>query len=322
VRRYFSVLWLAIPTLAQSSPEFRLDVNLVRVPCIVTKANGTPAQGIRREEFVVLEDGVFQDVKYAWQESDLPLTVVLITETCAQHEFMKKYTEIMLQFLERVLSPNDRAAIVSVAGQAWLVADLTNSLEVLRSGAEDIGRKAPLLGQPCSGLHPTLWSGPGFPCGVAPIWNAVFTSARLGLQPQTGRKAMLLLTDGLDTGSDHGLDDAISACQSANAMVYSIRYLSPRLARTVSQPDAIVRWVGRGKPDLERLSRDTGGVAFEGRSDNLDEVFARIEADLRNQYVLAYTPTAARGRHGYRKIRVAVTRPGLTVRAQDRYYMQ
>lgn len=322
MRGYWAVGVLAVPLLAQPGPNFREDVNLVRVPCIVTQADGAPAQGLRREEFVVREDGASQEVKYLWQESDLPLTVVLITETCAQHEFMKKYTEIMLQFLDRVLSRKDRAAIVSVAGQAWLVADLTNSLEALRSGAEDIGRKAPLLGQPCSGLHPTLWSGPGFPCGVAPIWNAVFTSARLGLQPQAGRKAMLLLTDGLDTGSDHGLDDAISACQSANAMVYSIRYLSPRLGRTASEPDAIVRWAGRGKPDLERLARETGGVAFEGKSDKLDEVFARIEADLRNQYVLAYTPPATHGRRAYRKIRVAVTRSGLTVRAQERYYLQ
>ena len=322
MKRLLVVVVFAVPLLAQPPPDFRVDVNLVRVPCIVMQANGAPVQGLRRDEFVVLEDGVPQEVKYLWQELDLPLTVVLLAETCSQHEFMKQYTRIMLQFLERLLSRNDHAAIVSVAGQAWLVTDLTDSLENLRSGAENIGRAGPVLGYPCSGLHPTFWSAPGFPCGVAPLWNAVFFSARPGLRPQTGRKAMLLLSDGLDTGSGHGLNDAIAACQNANAMVYSIRFLSPILARTGSMPEAYAHWVDRGKPDLDRIARETGGVAFEGKSDKLPEVFDRIEADLRNQYVLGYTPSTARGRRSYRKITVKVTRPGLTVRAQERDYAQ
>ena len=109
-----------------------------------------PGAGSARDEFIVKDDGVVQEVKYLWQELDLPLTSVMVTEICAQSAFMKKYTEIMLQFLDRVLFKNDQAAIVSVAGQAWLVTDLTDSLEKLRSGAENIGRPGPVLGSPCS----------------------------------------------------------------------------------------------------------------------------------------------------------------------------
>jgi hypothetical protein len=169
MKSHLVIFAFAVPLLAQPPPDFRVDVNLVRVPCIVTQANGAPVQGLRRDEFIVKDDGVVQEVKYLWQELDLPLTIVMVTETCAQSAFMKKYTEIMLQFLDRVLSKNDQAAIVSVAGQAWLVTDLTDSLEKLRSGAENIGRPGPVLGSPCSGVHPVyFWSVQGFPCGVTP----------------------------------------------------------------------------------------------------------------------------------------------------------
>jgi VWFA-related protein len=105
-------------------------------------------------------------------------------------------------------------------------------------------------------------------------------------------------------------------------MVYSIRYLSPLTARTNGKFDEYVNWVARGKSDLDRLSRETGGIAFDGRTDELPSIFDRIETDLRSVYVLGYTPSRAPGKRGERKIQVRVTRPGLTVRAQEHYYAQ
>ena len=150
----------------------------------------------------------------------------------------------------------------------------------------------------------------------------MYSSAIWEFGGQTGRKAILLLSDGLDTGSDHGLDDAITACQKTNVMVYSIRYLSPAYAQSRSQFNDFANWVARGKPDMERLSRETGGIAFDPKKDELPAIFDRIEADLRSVYVLGYTPSKAPGKRGVRKIQVKVTRPGLTVRAQERYYSQ
>lgn len=319
------VLAAAVPLLAQSPPDFRVDVNLVRLPCIATQADGAPMQGLRRDEFIVKEDGVPQQVKYLWQEQDLPLTVVLIGDaSCTERRFANDQRRDVIEFLDRVLSRNDRAVIVSATDQARLLTDLTDSVERLRSGATRLGIRGEggILGDACSGRKPTFLSSPefGFPCGLYTLWNAVFFSAKLGLRPQAGRKAMLLLTTGLDSGSDHDLEDAVAASQDANAMVYSIRFASS-MPRTFTS-DQMRNWVERGKFDLEQIARATGGLEFDAKKDEPTAVFARIEADLRNQYVLGYTPSTVNGKRGFRKIKVKVTRPGLTVRAQERYYVQ
>jgi Ca-activated chloride channel family protein len=140
MKRHLVVLACTIPLLAQPPPDFRVDVNLVRVPCVVMQANGAPVQGLRRDEFIVEEDGVPQEVKYLWQELDLPLTVVLVADAgCSQFRFWRQQGQITMQFLERVLSGRDRAALVSATNQARLVTDLTDSLEALRAGTARLG---------------------------------------------------------------------------------------------------------------------------------------------------------------------------------------
>lgn len=135
---------------------------------------------------------------------------------------------------------------------------------------------------------------------------------------------MLILTDGWDTGSDHGLADAIEACQSADTVVYTIRY---RIAPPpfVASPIVFIRLrnrSARAKRDLEAISLHTGGLAFNSQKDEFLDILARIETDLRSQYILAYKPSAARKPEGYRKIEVTVPRPGLTVRARKGYYAE
>lgn len=127
---------------------------------------------------------------------------------------------------------------MSVSAQARLVTDLTDSLGKLRHSVENLfwdEEQGDILGRPCSGLNPSFWSAHDSPCGFKVLWNAVFFSATLKLRPQPGRKAILLLTDGLDTGSDHGLRDAVAAYQNAEAIVYSIRSYAPGWTSTLSR---------------------------------------------------------------------------------------
>jgi VWFA-related protein len=328
------ILVLAAPLLAQSQATFSVDVNLVRVPCIVTRANGTPVQNLRKEDFIVLEDGKPQPVKYLWQETDLPLTIVVVVDISFPHIKMSglaphpnQYTEDILQVLQRLASPDRRLAIVAVTNQAKLVTDLTGSLETLRAGAAQIrDAGGPILGDPCTGKRPGPWRGLGDPCGFSVLWDAVFFSAEMKLLPQTGRKALLLLTGGLDTGSDHTLSDAIAACQRAGTMVYSVRDPEQYQARAESWQALTGRSVEHNylseKPDLERISRETGGLAFDRATAELPVVLDRIEADLGSQYVLGFVPSAAHGTRNLHKLQVKVALPDLKVRAQDRYYAQ
>ena len=345
MKSHWFILALAVPLLAQPQATFSVDVNLVRVPCIVTRANGTPVQNLSKEDFIVLEDGKRQEIKYLWQELDLPLTVVVVADVSCAHfsgsnlqPRQDQYTRDILQVLRRVFSANDRMAIIGVSEQARLVTDLTGSLDELLSGAALVRRvEHPTLGDPCTGRNPAIDREPGAPCGFSVLWDGVFSSARLKLRPQNGRKAMLLLTGGLDTGSDHGLKDAIAECQSAGAMVYSIRDADhyswvPEAAPEPGSVTAIPAGVQayqplaynylRAKSDLDRISRETGGVAFDRKNTPLGEVLDRIQADLRSQYVLGFVPSSVHNPRGFHKLQVKVTAPGLKVRAQDRYYVQ
>jgi Ca-activated chloride channel family protein len=315
---HWATLFSAIPLLAQA-PGFSVDVNLVRVPCVVIAANGAPVQGLRSADFVVLEDGVPQKVKYLWQEMDLPLTVGVVGCCIAT-----PHQRAVLELFSRMLSPEDRAFLVSAGSQPRLLTDWTNSAEQLRAGPDHVDAPAaPILGEPCSGTHPTSWSKQSPPCGDTVLWDSVFFAARLKLRAQDARKAMLILADGWDTGSDRGVTDAIEACQGADAVVYSIRVPSlwdstPLLFPTVGP----YRAAKEAKSELQRISRETGGLALAGKEDQMPALFRRIEADLRSQYVLGYTPSVSNGSRTYRAIKVKVTRPGVSVRARSGYYAQ
>ena len=296
-----------------------MDVNLVRVPCVVTDANGVPVLGLRREEFVVREDGVPHEVKYLWQEADLPLTVGLVADVSgSEYRFIEQHRQTVLGFLSQILSPRDRAVLVSVERQQRLVTDLTNSIERLRTGVEVLDQEAAeILGDPCAGRRQhLLFTTILKPCGGTALWNGVYFAAKLKLRPLPGRKAMLLLTDGWDTGSDHGLEDAIESSQSADTMVYSIRYADTKLS------SAFAHELTKAKRDLERITRETGGLAFEGEAEKVPGIFKSIETALRSEYVIGYTVTPPRRARRYHKISVTVTRPDLTVRARDGYYPQ
>jgi len=366
MKGYWLGLAVICPVFAQPPASFSVDVKLVRVPCSVTRPNGTPVQNLRKEDFIVLEDGKAQEVKYLWQELDLPITLVVVADvSCGSMGIFRSHpnqlAEEITQLFDRVLSSSDRAAIVAVTDQARLLTDLTGSIEKLRCGAANLrvvtddkdrlGSEAsgvrnaggPILGVPCIGTNPTRWSGNPWPCGFAALWNGVYFSARLGLRPQKGPKAIVLFAPGLDTGSDRGLKDAVAECQQAGALVYSIRRagrafldsaVDPTMAAEATPRGGIMEppkteatrsfayFYAREKPDMEEIARDTGGLMFDGKDSKFAEICDRIQSDLRNQYVLAYTPATAHSTRTFHKLQVKLTSPGLKVRTQDGYYAQ
>ncbi len=307
----------AVPVLAQSNADFHMDVQLVRVPCVITDREGKPVRGLSRDDFVVLEDGVRQSIKYVWQEADLPLTVGLVVDVSgSERRFIQQHQETVLAFLQHVLSPRDRAFLVAVSLQHTLEADLTSSIDGFRLATEALGKgpQGEILGERCAGPPGRFRS-----CGGTALWNGIYFAATLKMRPQFGRKALLVLTDGLDTGSDHGLAEAIAACQGSDAPVYTIRYADPHPVPDAPTVRVSRRVLRRGKRHLERIARETGGVAFEGESENVRTVFDRIESDLRYQYLLGYTPATDASARRFRRIQVKLRRPGLGVRARQGY---
>ncbi len=303
-------------------------MRLVRIPVVATDAGGKIVHDLRLDEFAVTEDGLPQEIKYLWRDIDLPLSVGLIADDSnSQTGFIRKHRDAMATFLRRVVSPGDRAFIVSVASQQVLVTDLTESADELANGIASLksGNAAgEILGDPCgSGKRHTGPLRRRFPCGGTALWNGLYYSARLKLKPLAGRKALLVLTDGWDTGSDHTLEDTIEACQGADAVVYAFRTSqSPYLASALNPAAAPIlipllkSKLNKGKRELDRLTLETGGATFTGSPES---AFTQIEDELRGQYVLAYSPTSAAKPGTTHKLKVTVNRPGLRVRARATY---
>jgi VWFA-related protein len=298
---------------AQTSPDIRVDVDLVAVSCSVTDRNGAPVRGLKREDFELRDNGQPREISNFWQESDLPLSIAFVADVSgSQAGFIKSHRDAVAQFLRQVMSPRDRAMVVEVARQSWLLADLTESSDALNLAVERIGtreaKQSPMLGPPCR--------NPDFPhtCGGTALWHGVYYAAKR-LKPVSGRKAIIILSDGMDTGSDIRLTNVIEMAQSAGVVVYSIKYANPM--RFISLAATIAQAVSRG---MERLSRETGGLSFPNPGRKLDEVFSRIESDLRNLYVLGFTAPNDAGDGKFHKLDVTTTRSGAMVRARAGYW--
>jgi VWFA-related protein len=295
------------------NPDIRVDVDLVTVACSVNDHDGAPVQGLKVEDFNLHDNGQAREIRNFWQESDLPLTVALVADVSgSQAGFVRGHREAVAQFLKQVIGPRDHAMIVEVAKEAWLLSDLTGSQGDLSAAVEKIGtpegRQSPVLGPPCKNN--------GFPrsCGGTALWHGLYYVAK-ELKPVAGRKAIVVLSDGMDTGSDIRLTDVIETAQSAEAVVYSIKYANPM--RFISITATIAQAASRG---LERLSRETGGVTFPNPGRKTSEVFSQIESDLRNMYVLGFTPPEDARDGKFHKLEVKTVRKDLVVRTRAGYW--
>jgi len=305
----FAALVAAI-LAAQDQPDIRVDVDLVTVACSVTDRNGAPVRDLKASDFTLTDNGEPREIHNLWQEADLPLTVALVADVSgSQAGFVKSHRDAIAQFLKQVVGPRDHAMIVEVDKQARLISGLTGTPDraVQNIGTRE-GKQSPPLGPPCRNKD--------FPhsCGGTALWHAL-DQAALALHPIAGRKAIVVLSDGVDTGSDVPLANLIEAAQSAETVVYSLRYESP--ARFFSPATLLAQALSHG---LDRLDLQTGGLTFPNPGRNTAEVFSRIEADIRNTYVLGFTPSPGPRDGKFHQLNVKTARNDLTVRFRTGYW--
>jgi Ca-activated chloride channel family protein len=282
----------------QIAPVFRADVDLVVVPCSVTDEHGAALADLSAADFRIYDNGVPQPVRNFALERDLPLTLgVMIDASASQRTFLQAHRDAARRFLERVIRPQDHAFVVEVAEAAILRSEVTGGPYGLR---EHLMKGAEPLGDPC----PTL-RGRSI-CGGTALWEGVYAAASLKLQPATGSKALVILSDGNDTGSIHKIGAVIEGVQRADAVAYAVEY-----------PDPLS---GVSSESLGTLAHQTGGVVFNPGETSLAEALERVATDLRSRYVLGFQPPASGLQHGEHQLRVEVSRPGAIVRARTGYF--
>jgi VWFA-related protein len=293
-RRAFLLLAAPLPLLAQ----FTASVRVVNVFVSVRDKQGNLIGNLRREDFELFEDGRRQPVQYFAAQSDLPITLALLFDVSgSQRSVIPQQRETAAAFLRQLLrSDADRALLFGFnqrVSQTWNLEDL------------DVPRG------PSGELLPQAQ-------GTA-LLDAVGEAASL-LGREQGRKAMVVLSDGIDTASYRNADSAIELAQRADVLIYPIRVYDRQVFAFDVLSTASDR-LREGKKTLERMARETGGAMFEVTgAQSLAANFARLEQELRNQYSLGYTPSDT-GR-SYRRIRVTVKVKGLRVQARDGYYFR
>ena len=297
MRRRIAILGtLFCPGLwAQDGPVFRVDVDMATVACVVTDEHGIAVRDLRRDEFRVYDDGSPREIRNVWADADLPLVVgIVIDASDSQRALWRRHEATVENFLAALVRPGDRAFVVAVNSSVVLRSETIGGPHGLRRVV--LGPGGDLLGPPC----PTVRKRPV--CGGTALWNAVYASANLKLRRYPGSKALVILSDGDDTGSTRSLDEAVDEVRRAGGVVYAVKY--PSGGRS-------------GRNNLLRLARETGGVLIDPGEDEYRAVLERIETDLRSRYVIGFRADPPNAEPGERRVRVAVTRPGLMVRVPE-----
>lgn len=306
-----TLLLLSLASYAQDA-NFSTDVPVVNLLATVHDEHGRLVKSLTQNDFTLEEDGQPQTIRYFARESDLPLTIGLLVDTSvSQERLLGEERKASYEFLSQVLRPDkDRAFIIHFDREVELLQDLTASRARLSDALAQLATPAQRLSKgkkPASNIG--LWA-----LGGTELYDSILLASDELMRKQSGRKALVLLTDGVDNGSKADLVDAIRSAQRADTLVYSILF-SDRGAYSG------VYAQNNGRTAMQRVTRATGGALFQvSPAQPIASIYSQVEEELRNLYSIGYTPDHPADTPSYRKISLAAKAPGFEVRTRDGYY--
>ena len=302
---------------AQQQPVTTLKVNVqvVNLYFNVKDKHGALIPNLRKEDFQVSEDGKPQTIKYYAADSNQPLTLgILIDTSGSQTNVLPMEQEVGATFLRDILTPKDLAFLINFDINVSLLQDYTNDPARLRRAMEQTrindggGSGAGGIAGAGQGTIPVLR-----PKGTL-LYDAVFLASDEKLQKETGRKAVILLTDGGDQGSDETLANAIEAAQKAEVIAYVILLADRRNFGSM--------YLGSAQAAMHKLAEQTGGRVIDVGNDpkKLRKAFDEIGTELRSQYMIGYVPTNTATDGKYRKMEVKTVSSDYKIQARKGYF--
>jgi VWFA-related protein len=263
----------------------RLDVHFVELYTSVQDRRGRPVEGLAAADFTVREDGVEQAVRRFELVRDVPIYAgVLLDTSSSMAEEMDDALAAASRFFDTVITPKDRAAVITFNHAPELAVRFTADPEVLAGGLSGLGAAGG------TALHDSL------------IYALYYFS---GVQ---GKRALVLISDGDDQGSRYSFEEALDYARRTGVAIYAIGLGS-------AGTDAIVR------SKLMRLAAETGGQWFAvGRALELAKIYGKIEEELRTQYLLAYQSSQDGGDGEFRQVEIEVAVPGAQAKTIRGYY--
>ena len=290
----------------QSMETLKVDVNVVQLFFNVKDKKGGLIPNLTKDQFDVTEDGKPQTIKYFKAESDLPLTLgILIDASGSQQRVLEMEKQVGGQFLQEILRPKDEAFVLSFDVNVDLLQDFTNSVSRLKDALNSAKINTGVGGG-------VMMPGPipqGNPRGTL-LYDAIYLASHDQLAHEVGRKAMIILTDGEDQGSQLRIKEAIEAAQKSDSIVY-VLLIADRGT-----------WGGFGEGEMKKLSSETGGRVIDvgNKFDKLRAAFDQIALELRSQYNLGYTPTNKERDGTFRKIEIKAKDKDYKIQSRSGYY--
>jgi len=282
------------------TPIFSSSVRVVNVLASVRDKHGAFVRDLSRDDFTLLEDGRPQQIRYFSRETNLPLTLGLMVDTSmSQHRLLDAERTASYRFLDKVLGKEDQVFIMQFDMAVQMAQDLTSSRRQLEDTLPDVDTptRAEL------DMEGTR--------GGTLLYDAVVKACRETMKKRNGRKALIVLSDGGENGSEATLEEAIDAAQLTDTLIYSILFADPAYQGMGSF----------GRNVLKRMAQQTGGGFYEvTKKQSIDQIFDTIQDELRSQYSLGYVSDKPVDVPEFRRIGLAVKQPGLIVQSRDRYW--
>lgn len=289
------------PARSQDDPEevdegdvIRVNTTLITVPVNVVDRDGKYVANLRQQDFRLYEEGVEQEIAY-FASVDKPFTIALLLDTSDSTRFkLEEIQDAAIAFLDQ-LRPDDKVMVVTFNSKIEVLSEPTSD----RSRLRDAIRRA-------KSSRGTF------------LYRAVDLTINRHLNQFEGRKAIVLFTDGIDSGSSRkAYDDNISDAEASNVLIYPIQYETSLVVK--NNPRRIAK-VEQANAYLHDAAEKTGARYFAADTpQNLSRAFAFIADELRRQYSLGFYPKTAVRQGQRRQLKVTVNRPNLIVRARDHY---
>lgn len=291
--------------IEEDNEPIRINTEVVNVLFSAQDKNRRLLTDLRKEDVQILEDGQVQEIIEFSRQVDLPLSMAILIDTSvSQERTLPEEKAAAKAFLQSVVRPvKDEVAIVSFTGEATLEQSLTNNISRLLRAIDRVNFVPPsgyIGGGVIAGTPPISGKNQQI-AGSTALWDAIWVTSEeiLGPAPEKTRRAIILLSDGINTFGKKKFEDAVQAALKAEAVIYSIGIGDDFYG-------------GVDKKALSRLSERTGGRAFFPQDETeLRHAFAQIEVEMRSQYLIAYEPTNQKRDGTYRKIEIQLVNPEL-----------
>ena len=285
----------------QEAPAIKVEVALVSLTATVVDRNGRPVPDLTKDDFVIYEDGVPQEIAVFGKE-DVPASVGILFDTSGSMvDKVDEVRDAVIHFIDTT-NPADDIFVMQFSAGVYLAQDFTGDRQRLRQA---IGR---LRAQ-----------------GFTALYDAIVMGLQHLQKGKHKKKALLVITDGNDTSSQMSLEQAVNAALKSEVLIYCLG-----IGHGQHGSFGHVEGLFKDTVDVDVLrtfSNLTGGrtllvegAHFKRGIDQIDQAAQDISAELRRQYTLGYYPLNKARDDKYRRIRVEVKKGGFKVRTRDGYF--